>query len=330
MSRKGFFSRLITTLKKEKPTPKNNALAINKIPRYRTDLLFISNESPRSHGYGLEYTISISDSGNFEMNQEIPDDPSTIYSSLKAVDSENPDKISKLPYYPSYSQMQPEQRGLYLRWLNDVTKEIEIGYVFVYYYGLERQLIYGDFDTAFDEIRLLRNFHSNNSFQSYSASALVHSCLLRKRVDRLIQLYESEEFDYFGNSNLLILYYNEINIPPNMMFHLASNLSGVNRRYIKLNPNLYKEKISEILIEKFGESSFPFSSKYNLDEVKGIPYPIFANISFPSEIRSPKLPNLLKHQPFQEEMKEIYNDIHNAVKYELKQRRKTKKNGIDQ
>lgn len=328
MSRKGFISRFIDAFIQKKPIAKKNTPEVKKIPEYRKELLFISNESPKSHGYGLEYTISISDSGSFEMNKEIPDDPSTIYSILKAVDSENSDKVPKLPYYPSYSQMKPEQRGLYLRWLYDVTKKIEIGYVFIYYYGLERQLIYGDFDAAFDEIRLLRNFHSNISFQSYSASALVHSCLLRRRVDRLKQLYESEEFDYFGNSNLLILYYNDIDITPDMMFHLASNLSGVNRRYIKLHPDLYKEKISEILIEKFGDSSFPLSSKYDLDEVKGIPYPIFANISLPSEIRTPQLPNILKHPPFQKEMIEIYYDIHNAVKSELKERRKTKKNRI--
>ncbi len=295
---------------------------MNKIPPYRRKLLFISHDKPQGHGFGLQFTISVTDHGDVGLKQEAPDDPSTIYSTLPAVDPSSPENVPKLSYFPSYSEMLPEQRGLYLRWLYDVTNEIDIGYVFVYYYGLERHLVYGDFDEAFDEIKLLRKHHDNGSFQSYSASALVHSCLLRKRVDKLQQLYASGDFDYFDNSNLLILHYSKLDILPDMMFQLASRLSGINRRYIKLKPELYKQKINEVLIGKFGKPSYPLSSQFSLDSVEGIPYPIFANISFPPEVRTPRLPNLLHHAPFQSELASIFQEAHEAVKSASKGKRK--------
>ncbi|WP_427501489.1 TerB N-terminal domain-containing protein [Methylomonas sp. MED-D] len=311
----------MSLLNKLIPRTKTNP-AINKIPPYRKELLFISYDKPKDHGFGLQFTISISEAGDVDLNQEVSDDPSTIYAVLPAIDPPAPDNVEKLSYFPSYSGMNPEQRGLYLRWLYDVTAEIDVGYVFVYYYGLERQLVYGDFDAAFDEIKLLRRHHDNGSFQGYSASALVHSCLLRKRADKLQELYTKGDFDYFGNSSLLILYSNNLEILPDMMFQLATHLSGVNRRYIKQKPELYKEKIREVLINKFENAGYPLASRFSLDEVEGIPYPIFANISFPPEVRSPRLPNLLRNVAFQDEMGMFFKEIHEAVKSESARKRK--------
>ena len=292
--------------------------AIIKIPLYRRKLLFISHDKPPGHGLRLQFTVSISAQGEVGLNENIPDDPSTIYSVLAAIDPKRVEDVPKLSYFPSYSEMHPEQRGLYLRWLHDVRSEIDIGYVFVYYYGLERHLVYGDFDAAFDEIQLLRNHHDNGSFQSYSASALMHSCLLRKRLDKVQRLYESG-FDYFDNTNLLILHHSGLDILPEMMFQLACILTGINRRYIKARPDIYKKKISEVLTERFGKPSYPLSSRFSsLDGVEGIPYPIFANISFSSEVRTPRLPNLLRHPSFHREISAFFEEVHEAVKNESK------------
>lgn len=294
--------------------------AINKIPPYRKKLLFISYDKPRGHGFGLQFTVSISDRGNVGLNQEVPDDPSTIYSTLSVRDPSSPENVPKLSYFPSYSEMTPEQRGLYLRWLCDVTNPIDIGYVFVYYYGLERQLLYGDFDEAINEILLLRKHHDNGSFQSYSSSAIVHSCLIRKRVDKLQQIY-ADGFDYFDNSNLLIIYYNNLDITTDMMFQLSKCLQGVNRRYVKLKPEIYIQKISDVLTEKFGKPAYPLSSQLSLKKVDGIPYPIFANISFSPEVRTPRFPNILRYSPFKNEMNAIFKEVHEAVKIESKKSR---------
>jgi hypothetical protein len=292
--------------------------AFSKIPPHRLRLLFISGGIPRGHGYGVQISVSISPSGDVKMSNEEPDDPSTIYSTLPIREPTALNSIPSLPYFPSYSGMTPEQRALYLRWLCETSQPIDIGYVFVYYYGLERHLVYGEFDAAVDEIIDLRKHHNHSSFQSYSSSALVHACLVRKRPDRLESLYFSSEFSYFDNSNLLILHYSQMNISPDIMLRLAKILPGVNRRYLQAEPDLYLKVLVETLRHSFGKAEYPFANRFNLESVKGIPYPIFANISFPSEIRAPALPNILRHAPFQQELGNFFREVHESVKTQLR------------
>lgn len=292
-----------------------------KIPHYRKELLFISNKEPRGHGFGLQISITVSADGSIATDNEEPDDPSTIYSTLLVREPKPNTLVPKLSYFPSYSGMLPEQRALYLRWLCDISQETDIGHVFVFYYGLERQLIMGNFDAAVDEILLLRKFHKNSSFQSYSASALIHSCLIRKRLDVLQKLYTYSDFDYFENSNLLILHHSDLEILPDMMIRLAKCLYGVNRRYLKLKPGVYLQVLIDTLNNDFGKPSYSFAANYELQNIKGVPYPIFANISFSSETRSPSLPNFLQHPPFQQELSKFFQKVHDSVKQQPRQRK---------
>lgn len=288
--------------------------ALNKIPPYRKELLYISHEDPsrRGHGFGLQFTITVSDKGG-AVEQDIPDDPSTIYSMLPATLASSPGDIGHLGYFPSYSGMTDEQRGRYLGWLCDVTAPVDIGYVFVYYYGLERQLLGDKFEQAFDEVVLLRKHHDHGSFQGYSASALVHACLLNKRIDKLQHLYEAG-FDYFENSNLLLLHQNKLDLFPDMVLKLGKVMPGVNRKYLRLDPVPYERMITEALTEQYGAPSYPLYKRVKLEEVEGIPYPVFANISFPSELRAPPLPNIIRHPPFRAEMNAIFKAADKKVK----------------
>lgn len=296
-------------------------LAIVKIPLHRKNLLFISHEKPKNHGFGLQFNISIGSDGA-SIEQGVPDDPSTIYSRLPAIDPRRIEDVPKLSYFPSYSEMTPEQRGVYLRWLYDTSKQVDTGYVFTYFYGLERHLVFGNFEEAAKEIIDLRKHHDNGSFQSYSSSALVHACLIRKKTDFLYYLYDKCDIDYFDNSSLLILHHSNLDILPDMMVKLAFRIQGTNRRYLKSNPDRYLASMSEQLLKKFGKASYSFASRYDLNNVEGIPYPLFANISFAPEIRIPRLPNLLHHTPFQSEMTSFFADVHEATKMCLKVSRK--------
>jgi hypothetical protein len=269
----------------------------------------------------MSISINISLDANVEMTTEEADDPSTIYSSLPVCEPRQVDSVAKLPYFPSYSGMNPEQRWLYLSWLCDTTAPIDIGYVFVYYYGLERHLVLGEFDAAVDEILDLRKHHNHPSLEAYSASALVHACLIRKRPDKLQQLYGSPRFDYFDNSNLLILHHSGADIPSQGMFRLAGRLQGVNRRYLRANPDLYRAVISETLHKLFGKDEYPLANRFPLKDVPGISYALFGNISLPNNIRTPALPNLLRHAPFQEEIGGFFREVHETVKIRIKETR---------
>ena len=90
------------------------------------------------------------------MNQE---EPSLIYTNQKVSQPQDASKVERPPYYPTYSGLTPEQKWLYLKLLsNPYDTSIDIGFVFILYYGLERHLLNGNFEEVFKVILKLRDF----------------------------------------------------------------------------------------------------------------------------------------------------------------------------
>lgn len=82
------------------------------------------------------------------------------------------EQIGALGYWPRYENMTPSQRGNYLHWLATGKQEQldNIGYAFVYFYGLERRVLIdgNDVDLILPEIvRLLRCYPESRSFNGY-------------------------------------------------------------------------------------------------------------------------------------------------------------------
>ncbi len=263
--------------------------------------------------------------------EQSTDDPSTIYVKLPVHHNGTDNVVPKMGYFPSYARMTPEQRWLYLSWLRDVTVPIDIGYVFVYYYGLERHLVHGDFEGAIEEILLLRKHHNQGSFNAYSSAALVHSCLMRKRADVLMRLYQDHELDYFENSSLLLLQAQGLDLTPDMLLRLVLMIpiEGLTKKYVKENIDLFRESLIAILHKEFGRDSHPFAGKYDMSKVKGIAYAIFANISLAPEVRTPALPNLLHHKPFLDEFGSFFRRVHQETKRRKAAARKTARSSSD-
>lgn len=84
-----------------------------------------------------------------------------------------------IPYYPSYASLDAASRRTYVEWLasardNPVTY---IGYVFLYFYGLERRLFIDNAASDHGEViaeveRLLSVYGANRSFQMYATALL--------------------------------------------------------------------------------------------------------------------------------------------------------------
>ncbi|WP_441001142.1 TerB N-terminal domain-containing protein [Fodinibius sp. SL11] len=135
-------------------------------------------------------------------------EPSLINPKL-SLNKRNPDYTgSTLTYWPSYSRLDPSARAAYLEWLADGKKDpgTPIGYVFLYYYGLERRLLYdlggGNEENSQHEVelikaeirRLLDIYGSNNSFNRYASQLL-----------DLFQLFDNNQKDLstaLDNENL--------------------------------------------------------------------------------------------------------------------------------
>lgn len=91
----------------------------------------------------------------------------------------NPSIVEPLPYWPKYSVLNPNQRAYYLSWLSrgKIGDIDEIGYVFLYFYGLERRVLVdrSDSEIIFKEcLRLLSTFSNSKSFNSYASEFVAY------------------------------------------------------------------------------------------------------------------------------------------------------------
>lgn len=111
-------------------------------------------------------------------------DPALINPKLK-VNNINPDHAGhSMTYWPSYNDIKPEARAAYLDWLSTGRKNptAHIGYVFLFFYGLERRLLIdsGTSEKASSEAaaiiseveRLLDIYSCDSSFNGYASSFL--------------------------------------------------------------------------------------------------------------------------------------------------------------
>ena len=135
-------------------------------------------------------------------------EPALINPTL-AVNSVDPDYEGRsLSYWSSYKGISAEARAAYLEWLETGRNnpETPIGYVFLYYYGLERRLLYDlkelpndapEKEVIINEIKRLRSIYSNNgSFDHYSQSLLDYLAFKDSAKEKLEEAFENEERDY--------------------------------------------------------------------------------------------------------------------------------------
>ena len=98
-------------------------------------------------------------------------------------------------YWPSYSTIDPTSRAAYLHWLSSGRKDpaAGIGYVFLYFYGIERRVLVdaqsseqakSEVDVLLAEVeRLLGIYGGNGSFRGYASSFLSIARLLHRPID---------------------------------------------------------------------------------------------------------------------------------------------------
>jgi tellurite resistance protein len=138
---------------------------------------------------------------------------------LKVSNNSNGYNDGKMSYWPSYSDISAQNRRKYLEWLADGAKnpDIDTGYVFLYFYGLERRLfldqsIKDAVDIRNEIKRLLLIYNSNHSINNYLSEAL--SC-----ADLLIQKEQPKPTVKISDS------YNW-EIPLNIRFYLGKKLQN--------------------------------------------------------------------------------------------------------
>lgn len=271
-----------------------------------------SNETYNFNGF----SINVSSFGQ--------DEPSLLFINLPIKKPRNINSVERPPYYPFYTELSIEQRWMYWNFLSDpYNPQNDIGYVFIFYYGLERHLLYGNFEKAFDIILKLRDIYDNKSFQYYSASALILSSMLHKRPEYALKFINSldKEHEFEIPAELYLLCKLGLNIPITafdlMHFHKAFGFT--NTRYIKNQPDMFLQKLNENLKEfANGENCLDISKFFSaskLMKTKGKDIPIFANVSIRKNTIT--IPNLIQASKFTGTCFMILNKTHEDTKAEL-------------
>lgn len=262
------------------------------------------------------------------MNQE---EPSLIYTNQKISQPSDASKVERPPYYPTYSGLTPEQRWVYLRLLsNPYDTSIDIGFVFILYYGLERHLLSGNFEDAFEIILKLRDVHTNKSFQSYSANALVLTCMLHQRGDLVIKFIQSLDKDHelaFSDNLFLICYYSfDLPLLPKDIVRMAKTFEFTNMNYIKKYPDLFLESLRDTIISKNGTEEVDLKKYLTKSEVKKVKQQevgIFANTSIIE--KSIPIPLLSENFKLKRELYNFLETAHENAKAKLSEMKKAGK-----
>jgi len=187
--------------------------------------------------------------------------------------------------------------------------------------ALERHLLLGDFDNAYDMIIRLKKNTTNASFRGYSIRALLYSLLIKNRPDLFNKLKFLYDDEYWYNEHLWVKVFTDDIIEPHELIKILRS-QDVNKRYINNEPQLYAETLEGIIYERFKRPYLnpnDFISKKSSGVSSGI---LFANYSFPQEIRtSDKIPTL-DMSKFYACILELHNQCHELTKSRLAERRK--------
>lgn len=291
------------------------------------DLLYISYEKeiPSANNY-TSFEIKVDSNGRIRVDstKHHTPDPSTIYLNLPISEDYN---TPPLGYYPHYINMTSGQRFKYLNWLRNVDLHIDIGYVFIYYYGLEKQMITGNFEKAFNQIIRLRNHHENKSFQTYSQNALIYGCLANDRLDLLWKLPSRTHITGCSNEMLNIIYHTGFGLTVSQIVDICYSAFPKSRKAITEDREFFASFAQEQYDVLFPQEGIKLSD-YNINSTRKIISHRFANYSFPQIVRHTQITDFYQCAPFMKDIERIFDPAYNALKEKRALDRKVDKTKI--
>jgi len=308
----------------EGSAPCDYSILWDKIPHNVKSLLYFSEEMPplptqrgtniKADGSFPDMKISLTE----EFSGNAQHDPSTIYFPLPI---STPSKDSDVPppaRNPAYRELTAEQRYVYLSWLQDIARHAYEGYRFLFLSGLERQMLTGDFDAAWNMILKLRaDALGCYFFLPASTNSLFTACIMNRTdlFHKMAYLYDELPWN---DMQILAKHYTRNPISPVEALGL---IKVKNKRYIENFPTEYAEEMEKLLVEKTGQP-FILANDFISEENKrhsqirlG-----FQNHSFPDELQCLYilLPYTGKLTAF---LNELHIECHERTKIRLRKKR---------
>ncbi len=250
------------------------------------DVVFYGPDSVATvDGHQLDSSLIYLVSGTLKQ----PYDASLIETGLPVAKSSR--GANELPYWPNYRQCSPQQRHIYLNWLTSGRRDpsVELGYVFIYFYGLERRIVldHKDSQAIISELlQLLPIYKYSRSFRSYCSSLLWMATLCaaeaRQLSDNLLeQIINATEYWNEENISALLSIYQKQNlpVPPNVALIITEHDSRSPRSVVfKRHPEKFRELFFSRYLEmykdgfrlKTAKRDFNFSYCSASESLKGI------------------------------------------------------------
>lgn len=293
------------------------------------DLIWVA-DGPRRNYTNMPTKSEFVNVRGFSVNVSFmgQEEPSAIHTSMPIAQIQNLYGIERPPYYPSYAGLSPEQKAVYWNLLyNPYNPQIDIGFVFILYYGLERHLLCGNYEKAIDVILKLRDVHKNGSFQSYSADAIILTSLIRNRPDILEKFLNSLDKSYELNfsDNMLLLCKFLLNVPlkAHEIMKSARTFGFTKLNYIKNYPELFEKTMIMNMKQIFNTPALYISGLIDESDFLKVPketHPIFANMSISG--KTVQIPVIASIPNFAGAIYNLLNMVHEQVKSELAGARK--------
>lgn len=226
--------------------------------------------------YGGVLKALDTDSSYFS-NQET--EASLVDDTLKIKDENYLFTDDTLGYWPKYITLSPKARGAYVDWLfsSRSDPETSIGYVFIYFYGIERRITVdaaknevddAEYKAIFNEVLRLKSVYGGNrSFSNYASRLLELMCLVRPQTVSLpLDDYSSTNNSLLFRFNLASSVAKGESISPDIAlawvrYYPEYSLRTPARRCNDKFAQLFKAKY----VEKYGEGFVVKPNKTKLD-----------------------------------------------------------------
>jgi len=219
-------------------------------------------------------------------------------------------------HFPSYAKLTPQQRYTYLNWLTDITKMINIGYVFLFYYGLERHLLFGNMEKAIKIISLLRKHHHNIPFFVYSADASFLAIVKNNRLDLLKYIDFSKSS---ASIRLFLRASTSRQLAADDIINACHLFGFDDTKYINSQYTLFKSTLEQKLEDAFACKYYPVTSE-DINAITSTFAAAISNYSLMPEERFFKLPDLSSSPALRSKIGKILEKTHWQVYATLQQK----------
>lgn len=245
-----------------------NCECVNKVP----DLIGfnINIEKKQFLFFNPSFSFKCSESSS------VPFEPSAIFTDESILKRRDFKDFEAPDYFPTYLELTPIQRYAYLKYLeNPFAADANMSYVYLFYYGLERNLFTDKYEKAIEIIQKLMIIFNSKGFLSHSITSLLYIALIRNDKQRIMEYLNSNYYEYIHPSLLYYCFFTyKIPIPIKYIIKKTSLYNFYNKLYIKKCPNYFTQTFSDLLYSKYGKKEVFINdfvskkefSKYNCNE----------------------------------------------------------------